>query len=341
MPALLPLLLSAAALAWPGDEAWEPLMMRVGSCDKDPAYAWDAVGDDAAEQPHLDIVGEECGETRAASWAYDSDTVYLRMRLAESPLDGGQLRDGAWGALLDLGSYSGRDDAALILDGSADALQLWFNSDPTTGWDDTSELLLWQLHDPLAEGALRVVDAGSSVGGGSDVFLDLSLSNDLLMNQLGLLHDSTIGLFVATGLGGEARLDNDLMGCDGSAEDCSPLVHRVEPVAITDDIDNDGLSNAQEAKLGTMEFDADSDDDGLLDGEEVAAGTNPLLCDSDEDGLIDGMEAGVATQHADTQEPGGGGAPPPPRPPPPPPASPYPPTFPAVADCVGEGLLDG
>lgn len=42
------------------------------------------------------------------------------------------------------------------------------------------------------------------------------------------------------------------------------------------DPDNDGLSNTDEAQLGTDPNDADSDDDGVDDGAEVQAGTDPL-----------------------------------------------------------------
>jgi subtilisin family serine protease len=57
------------------------------------------------------------------------------------------------------------------------------------------------------------------------------------------------------------------------------------------DRDNDGLTDAVEASLGTNPIDADSDDDGLGDGAEVNThGTNPLVADSDGDGLSDGAE---------------------------------------------------
>lgn len=42
------------------------------------------------------------------------------------------------------------------------------------------------------------------------------------------------------------------------------------------DSDNDGLSDAKEASLGTSPNNADSDSDGLSDGDEVAYGTDPL-----------------------------------------------------------------
>lgn len=61
--------------------------------------------------------------------------------------------------------------------------------------------------------------------------------------------------------------------------------------ACDDDIDGDGLSNAQEAALGTNPRNPDTDGDGLTDGAEVNTyGTNPLLADTDGDGLSDGAE---------------------------------------------------
>ncbi len=49
------------------------------------------------------------------------------------------------------------------------------------------------------------------------------------------------------------------------------------------DSDNDGLTNEEEASLGTDPNNPDSDGDGILDGQEVLDGTNPLDdCDHDD-----------------------------------------------------------
>jgi hypothetical protein len=56
------------------------------------------------------------------------------------------------------------------------------------------------------------------------------------------------------------------------------------------DMDGDGLTDAQEAALGTHPFRYDTDFDGLSDGDEVARGTDPLNPDTDGDGMPDGWE---------------------------------------------------
>lgn len=57
------------------------------------------------------------------------------------------------------------------------------------------------------------------------------------------------------------------------------------------DEDNDGLTNQQEAQLGTNPSVADSDGDHLFDGAEVNThGTNPKEQDTDGGGIIDGFE---------------------------------------------------
>ena len=70
------------------------------------------------------------------------------------------------------------------------------------------------------------------------------------------------------------------------------------------DIDEDGLTNGEEADLGTDPLDADSDDDGLDDGEEVhEIGTDPLDEDTDGDGFGDGDEVDAGTDPLDPLDP--------------------------------------
>ncbi len=73
----------------------------------------------------------------------------------------------------------------------------------------------------------------------------------------------------------------------------APLSQPVEPAQVTQpvDTDQDGLTDAEEAQLGTNPNQADTDQDGLTDREEVKVyGTDPLKADTDGDGYNDGDE---------------------------------------------------
>jgi hypothetical protein len=66
---------------------------------------------------------------------------------------------------------------------------------------------------------------------------------------------------------------------------------RVAVGAAGVDSDGDGLTDGEEAALGTNPASADSDGDGLSDGDEVRGfGTDPLAPDTDGDGLPDGVD---------------------------------------------------
>jgi hypothetical protein len=69
----------------------------------------------------------------------------------------------------------------------------------------------------------------------------------------------------------------------------------ITPISSITDSDGDGLTDDEEATLGTDPFDSDTDDDGLNDGEEVTELTDPLDSDTDNDGLLDGFEVSIGT----------------------------------------------
>jgi hypothetical protein len=73
------------------------------------------------------------------------------------------------------------------------------------------------------------------------------------------------------------------------------------PAAPTDDVDldEDGLSDAQEAAIGTDPANPDTDEDGLFDEAEATAGTDPTLADSDGDGFGDNAEVANGTDPND------------------------------------------
>lgn len=63
------------------------------------------------------------------------------------------------------------------------------------------------------------------------------------------------------------------------------------PPSASQDADHDGLSDQEEASLGTSSTNVDTDFDGLFDYEEVKTfKTNPLRADTDGDGFSDGQE---------------------------------------------------
>ncbi|WP_161628822.1 vWA domain-containing protein [Thalassobacillus devorans] len=57
-----------------------------------------------------------------------------------------------------------------------------------------------------------------------------------------------------------------------------------------EDLDEDGLTNAEELELETDPKEPDTDHDGWNDGKEISKGTDPLFEDTDEDKVIDGLE---------------------------------------------------
>lgn len=76
-------------------------------------------------------------------------------------------------------------------------------------------------------------------------------------------------------------------------EDITPAPTPTQEPELEDtntDSDGDGVTDVEEALMGTDPNVADSDDDGIDDGDEIALGTDPLNLDTDGDGLYDGGE---------------------------------------------------
>ncbi len=75
---------------------------------------------------------------------------------------------------------------------------------------------------------------------------------------------------------------------------------------LADDTDGDGLNDGFEVTHGTNPLDADSDDDSVPDGVENDRGMNPHLADSDRDGLQDSLELFLATDPVQANAPPSG-----------------------------------
>jgi hypothetical protein len=79
-----------------------------------------------------------------------------------------------------------------------------------------------------------------------------------------------------------------------------------KPAPGSEDGDKDGLTDAQEAKLGTDPNNYDTDGDDLPDGEEVKAGTDPFKTDTDGDGISDKDELTFGSNPLSTDTDGDG-----------------------------------
>ncbi len=101
-------------------------------------------------------------------------------------------------------------------------------------------------------------------------------------------------LFVATFTTAVLGIGEHTIMAAYSGDDAYVSSSAVTEITVLSDTDGDGLTDEEEAVLGTDPNDPDSDDDGLNDGDEVDVyGTNPLDDDSDDDGLNDGDELNV------------------------------------------------
>jgi len=164
---------------------------------------------------------------------------------------------------------------------------------------------------------------GTSLNDGSDIFryeatlatpVSLSSGSTLFVSIAGTLTDGTSNVgwsWEASNAGpGDDVFVNfgagwSLAGLTGF--DCAfELISN--PVV---DTDGDGLTDAEEATLGTDPNNPDTDGDGLSDGAEIAAqnGSNcpdPLNPDSDGDTLSDGDEAALGTNPCEPDTDGDG-----------------------------------
>jgi len=174
---------------------------------------------------------------------------------------------------------------------------------PSESWDAT---WIEDTDDPVGILTKNKYYFKASVGGSTKTSNDLSVSQEDIRAWC-----NTQGISQCSDYDNTTCLDNacDIhSGCTGlqSGETCecawSPLSNICLSAIFSGgdtDSDGDGLTDAEEAALGTNPNNPDSDGDGFSDGEEVARGTDPLDIlsfplgtpeDLDGDGLLNTVE---------------------------------------------------
>ena len=111
-----------------------------------------------------------------------------------------------------------------------------------------------------------------------------------------VVNQGTSSPIVLTGMQNDETYSCEITAYAGSDPSETVAMGLVTPTLNAPvDSDNDGLTDTQEADLGTDPDNADTDGDGLEDGAEVELGTDPTVSDTDGDGYTDGEEVDEGT----------------------------------------------
>ncbi len=141
---------------------------------------------------------------------------------------------------------------------------------PATGWKSNKIMIFGLLF-----GGLIIIVAGGYVGLKLAVKSNQAVNNSFIQEQPDAQEISEI-----TSAGEEVE------EADNIIEPIQPVVEEPSP-----DSDQDGLTDREEADLGTDSYNPDTDNDGLTDREEAKVyKTDALSADTDGDGYQDGAE---------------------------------------------------
>lgn len=295
MPLLTVLLGLPLAYAWPLESSWATI-------DRGATPLTDDAGDveSTLDADYLDLVGTAAAPV--ASWYADADTVYLRMRVSESPWlaeAGSILQQGSWTFGLELDGDEDTLDAAIAFSGSAlgeNTVLFYRNNGGESGVDAPLSLVYTYSTSPLDDGAARLAEASSTIDGEVDWSIDLAIDRATLYTELGIGPTTGVKLALLTANGRQSSThDADLAGPSDLAN-----LRRGWSDTLFIDGDGDELTDPEERLFGTTATDADTDDDGLTDGREVLISSDALTCDTDGDSLPDGLERGIPEPDAST-----------------------------------------
>ncbi len=255
----------------------------------------DVAGDSSASDYH-DAVGD-AARPAAFVWS-DASFLYLRMRVNQTPLNGGgQFKAAEWACAIDLNG----DDAYEFysdMNGTAKQAEWRWNAAPSpNAITDVAETLVAPFTSAASFEAVAASGAGFSgngdfwidwavpyatirAGGGGAPALAAGASMRFACGVSNTLHD--VGLdpitTVANASAHLADMWSDFFLCDSAG--------------CVLDTDGDGVPDATETSLGTNPNAKDSDGDGITDNFELsAAGVAPFSAvDTDGDGTIDALD---------------------------------------------------
>ena len=260
--------LGAHAQSFPADSSWVPL--RCGTQVMTDAYQDEsgAVGERDLIG-HLDAAGDQPTGFRAA----DAQYLFLRMRLDDDPIPGGNPRPYAWGLLVDTDGNLQDYEVQLLANGNGGTVVLYRNTQTTLLNDPTDPPDEPPVRSyPLSSHARSLRASGSSYGGNPDYFLDFAIPwQDLQL--VGLSPSTPVTAWAATS-STATTLNGDFACFDNATGE--PTLSGTNPGStVLDprvDSDRDGFSDAKELASGTRPDDPASRPAGDPDARQLAGG---------------------------------------------------------------------
>jgi hypothetical protein len=261
----------AHAQTFPADGSW-----RVLFCADVPSF--DLVADEPGATAERDVVGNT--SSPALYYFADATHLFFRMRVNADPLDTGMLRPSGWAVEIDSDADRTNYETIAMVDGIAapERVALSANTTRTNSPADPPEtLIIAYAATTHARVVLATGPFASSFGGDADFFVDWAIDlSDLAARGIAL--DTAITVVMGTSSNVQA-INEDVACHDGATGAATWSESATDPVrpdgTAPTDTDGDGLTDEEEADIGTNPNDPDSDDDGYTDDEEVREGTDP------------------------------------------------------------------
>jgi large repetitive protein len=226
----------------------------------------------------------------------DGTDVFFRLRLDDTPAQGGGLAPFGWGVIIDTdGNFNDYELIAIAEGVGTDEVSLAANTTPGGVGDpsDTAETLLYTANaDLAANGNVRILSAGTSFNASPDFFLDFAIPYAMFL-AAGIDANTPLRLIAGTSASGRS-LTVDIGGTalspgPGTIDDAASDPITISGVPAVQDLDGDGVSDRT---------DLDDDGDGIPDlvegsNDEDGDGIpNFMDLDADNDGVPDVIEAG-------------------------------------------------